>query len=108
MQEIIDFYGKYNEEKRLLTPYGRVEFLTTMHYIEEVMAGRKGLSITELGCATGRYSLELAKMGHLVTAVDLVPYNIGILKQKAEREQIQNVIPIISDAKHVKKIEDHS
>lgn len=108
MKEIIDFYGKYNEEKRLLNPYGQVEFRTTMHYIEKYIAGRKNCSILEVGAATGRYSLALAEMGHTVTAVDLVPYNIGILRQKAERKGITNCVSMVGDALNLKKIPSDS
>jgi len=88
---IEDFYGKYNEEKRLLRPYGRVEYITTMKYIHDAIGDRKGLSIIDVGAATGRYAIPLAEEGHEVTAVDLVNYNLGILRQKAERAGIRNI-----------------
>lgn len=108
MNEIIDFYGKYNEEKRLLNPWGRVEYLTTMHYIEKYIAGRTGLSIIDIGSATGRYAVPLALSGHKVTAVDLVPYHIGILRQKIRREKIPNLSAFVMDARALRKIPDDS
>lgn len=104
MKELIDFYGKFNEEKRLLNPYGQVEFRVTMHYISALIGDRKELSILESGAATGRYSLALAEMGHHVTAVDIVPYNIGILKQKAERMGISTCEAYVADARNLKKV----
>ena len=88
MDEIVEFYGKYNEEKRLISPYGRVEFLVTMHFLKEEIGDRKGLRILDVGAGTGRYSIPLAAEGHLVKAVDLTPYNVGILKQKADRQGV--------------------
>ena len=42
--ELEAYYNKFNEEKRLDSRHGRVEFVTSMHYIhqclEEVAAGR--------------------------------------------------------------------
>ena len=80
-----EYYGKYNEEKRLLHRYGQIEFRTTMYYIENVIGKRKGLKILDVGCATGRYLIPLAEEGHELTGVDYVNYNLGILRQKAER-----------------------
>ena len=41
--ELEAYYNKFNEEKRLDSRHGRVEFVTSMHYIhqclEEVAAG---------------------------------------------------------------------
>ena len=104
MGELEEYYGKYNEEKRLLRPYGRVEYLTTMHYIHEAIGGRQGLKILDVGAATGRYTIPLAEEGHEVTAVELVKYNLGILKQKAEREGLSNVTAMQGNALNLKKI----
>ncbi|MBO4412119.1 MAG: class I SAM-dependent methyltransferase [Lachnospiraceae bacterium] len=107
MDEIIEFYGKYNEEKRLLSPYGRVEFLVTMKYLKDLIGERKGLRILDIGAGTGRYTLPLAELGHEVTAIDLTPYNVGILKQKAERAGIR-LSARIGNALNLKKEESGS
>jgi len=106
-KELTEFYNKYNEEKRLLRPYGRVEYITTMNYIEKYIGERKNLKIIDIGCATGRYALPLAEEGHQVTAVDIVPYNIGILKQKAEKAGI-SIEAHVGDALNLKKYKDNS
>ena len=68
-EELIAYYGKYNEDKRLTTPYGRVEYLTTLRYIDRFSAGRTNLAVLEAGAATGRYSLELARRGFRVNLI---------------------------------------
>jgi len=98
-----EYYGKYNEEKRLLRPYGRVEYLTTMKYIREAAGERKKLKILDVGAGTGRYAIPLAEEGHEVTAVELVPYNLGILRQKAERAGLTNIIAKQGNALNLRK-----
>ena len=69
------YYNKFNEDKRLLSRHGQVEFFVATHYINEVIAGRQNLDILDVGAGTGRYSVMLAEMGHNVTAVELVKRN---------------------------------
>ena len=73
---LAQFYANYDEEGRLLSRHGSVEYLTTMRYIEKYL--RPGMRILEIGAATGRYSHALARMGYAVDAVELVQHNIDI------------------------------
>ena len=73
------FYENYDENGRLLTRQGNVEFATTMHFIEKYLT--PGARILEVGAATGRYSHTLARMGYRVDAVELVEHNIEIFNQ---------------------------
>lgn len=79
---IIDFYNNYDEEGRLLRKSRMPEYLNTMKYIEEYLS--PNAKIIEIGAGTGRYSIALAEMGYDVTAVELVPHNIEIMKKKAK------------------------
>ena len=74
------FYGNYDEDNRLRSRHGMVEYLTTMRYIERYL--RPGMRILEIGAGTGRYSHALAQMGYQVDAVELVAYNIDVFKSK--------------------------
>ena len=109
MTELEQYYNKFNEEKRLQSRHGQVEYHTTMHYIHRYLDILKNqrenvtkqdrretdqcggtawypvhtsLRIIDIGAGTGRYSVALAEEGYDVTAVELVKYNLGILKQK--------------------------
>lgn len=79
---VIDFYNNYDEEGRLMRKSRMPEYLTTMKYIEKYLS--PGAKIIEIGAGTGRYSLALAEMGCDVTAVELVPHNIEIMKKKVK------------------------
>lgn len=79
---VIGFYNNYDEEGRLMRKSRMPEFLTTMKYIEKYLT--PGAKIIEIGAGTGRYSLTLAEMGYDVTAVELVPHNIEIMKKKVK------------------------
>lgn len=85
MTELEAYYNKFNEEKRLDSRHGRVEFITSMKYIHKFIDQEilpENYRILDIGAGTGRYSVALANEGYDVTAVELVKYNLGILKSK--------------------------
>lgn len=79
-RKLTEFYNKFNEDKRLETRHGQVEFLTSMKYIHEYL--KPGDKIVDIGAGTGKYSLYLKNEGYDVTAVEYVRPNIGKLKVK--------------------------
>ena len=139
MTDLVAYYNKFNEEKRLQSRHGQVEYHTTMHYIHRylellqqecgdtrdrgcaedtmVTGGKDTLSepvrdidsrssalrIIDIGAGTGRYSVALAAEGYDVTAVELVKYNLGILKQKGA-----NVKAYQGNALKLKRFADNS
>lgn len=76
------FYETRDEDVRLTSRAGRVEFLTTMRYIEKYL--EPGMRILEIGAGTGRYSHSLAQMGYEVDAVELMPCNIEAFNKKMQ------------------------
>ena len=82
MDYIKDFYESYDEDRRLTTRHGQVEYITTQKIIRECAAETSARSILEVGAGTGRYSVALAKEGFDVTAVELLEHNIDILRAK--------------------------
>lgn len=76
---LTNYYERYDEEGRLNSKHGMVEYITTMKYIEKYL--KPNMRILEIGAATGRYSHTLAQKGYRVDAVELVEHNIEIFKQ---------------------------
>lgn len=142
MTELEQYYNKFNEEKRLQSRHGQVEYHTTMHYIHRYLdrlqeeqknwmkqeggaaipsgaailhketrqrvesdrhVEHTPLRIIDIGAGTGRYSVALAEEGYDVTAVELVKYNLGILKQKGA-----NVKAYQGNALKLKRFADNS
>ncbi|MBR4050914.1 MAG: class I SAM-dependent methyltransferase [Clostridia bacterium] len=75
---LVDFYNRIDEDSRLLSKCGQIEFMTTVKYIDKYL--QKGMKIIEIGAATGRYSHHFARKGFTVEAVELIEHNIEIFK----------------------------
>ena len=106
MNELEQYYNKFNEEKRLNSRHGQVEFCTSMKYIHEYIPAdrpKEEIRILDIGAGTGRYSVALAEEGYDVTAVELVKYNLGILKSKKS-----TVKAMQGNALNLKKLEDET
>ncbi len=90
MDYLESYYNSYDEEGRLLSRHGSVEYITTQKYIHEALGGNKQKRILEVGAGTGRYSVALAKEGYSVVALELIERNLSILKSKLTGdEQLQ-------------------
>lgn len=79
---LVDYYNSYDEDSRLLSKHGRIEFLTTVKYVEKYL--KDGMKIMEIGAATGRYSHYFAQKGFEVYAVELIEHNIEVFKEKTQ------------------------
>lgn len=80
-KQLIEYYNKFNEDKRLDRKHGKVEFLTTLKYIYDYLSTMKNPKIIDIGAGTGKYSIALSKDGYDVTAVELVKHNLSYIKK---------------------------
>ena len=56
-----EFYNSYDEEGRLLSRHGQVEYITTQKYIHDCARNSGAKTILEVGAGTGRYTAALAQ-----------------------------------------------
>ena len=105
-KEIVEnFYNQSDENSRLVrSRHGQLEFSTTMAYIHRYAGAHS--KVLEIGAATGRYSIALAREGMDVTAVELLESNLAILKENCKG--IENVHPYQGDAADLGHFPDDS
>ena len=90
-KEILEtYYSEWNEDDRLLSRFGQIEFLTTIRFIEKYL--KPGMKILEVGAGTGRYAHYFARKGYTVHAVELVEKNITVFKEKTLPEEKITII----------------
>ncbi len=76
-----EIYRRFDEDSRLSrSQYARVEFLTTVRFIEKYL--KPGSRILDLGAGTGVYSLYFSRKGYRVSALELADANVEIFRQK--------------------------
>jgi ubiquinone/menaquinone biosynthesis C-methylase UbiE len=70
-KDIYSFYENIDEDMRLKrTKANRIEFLTTIHYLDKVI--KPNSKILDACAGGGIYAFHLAKKGHKVIAGDLI------------------------------------
>ena len=102
MNQIEKYYNKFNEDKRLSTRHGQIEFTVSMSFIQKYIGG-KICKIIDIGAGTGKYSIALSNNGHDVTAIELVKKNLSMLQQKNS-----NVKAYQGNALNLKKFKDET
>ncbi len=111
MNRIEEFYNKFNEDKRLKTRHGKVEYEVTMHYILKYIDELKPNTIADIGAGAGAYTVPLLEKTDNIIAIDVVRYNLGRLKQNAAKA-MSNYEDILTcykrDARKLRGIDDNT
>ena len=86
-----EVYRRFDESSRLnKSQAARVEFLTTVRYIERYLT--PGAKILDIGAGAGEYSLYFARKGYHVSALELADANIAAFRAKmTEKDPIELV-----------------
>jgi 2-polyprenyl-3-methyl-5-hydroxy-6-metoxy-1,4-benzoquinol methylase len=87
-----DYAGKYEKENYITGTTGEVDFF------EKEINYNRSAKILDIGCGTGRHSIELARRGYDVTGIDLSESMINRAKKNAAKENL-NIDFIIMDAR---------
>lgn len=89
--EVLRFYHEFNDEsERLESNPGRVEYITTMTYLNKVIP--KDSSILDACAGSGKYAFALAKEGHSIVAGDLVDVNVNMIREQQKDTPLLNDI----------------
>lgn len=80
-----NFANSYEQEEFTQGTLGEVDF------IEQEIKHNKTVRILDVGCGTGRHSIELAKRGYLVTGIDL---SANMLAKARKNAKATGVSPI--------------
>ena len=85
-EELFVNYGrKYDNESFAQGTVGECDF------IEKEIEYNKATRILDIGCGTGRHSIELAKRGYIVVGIDLSESLLKRAKEKASEQKVQIV-----------------
>ena len=75
----------------------------TWRYLDKYLP-RRG-KILEVGCATGAYTIPLAKRGYIVTAVDFTPGEVNLCRKKVKEQRLEDKVTcIVADARDLSDI----
>ncbi len=80
-EQVNRIYELFDENSRLnRSKAARVEFLTTVRYIERYL--KSGDRILDIGAGAGEYSIYFARKGYDVSALELADSNIKAFREK--------------------------
>jgi SAM-dependent methyltransferase len=95
-KHVRDYYSSsvHREWDRLVKdPYHRLEFATTLTFLKKYLP--KHGRILDAGGGPGRYTIELARLGHRVTLLDLSPANITFAQRRIKRAKVQDRVDLV-------------
>ena len=86
-----EVYQRYDEDSRLnKSQAARVEFLTTVRYIEKYLT--TGAKILDVGAGAGEYSFYFARKGYHVSALELADANITAFRAKMANDDTIDLV----------------
>ena len=94
-ETLFENYGlQYDKENFTQGTIGECDF------IENELKFSKSLKILDVGCGTGRHSIELSKRGYTVTGIDLSDTQLARAREKAEKDNLR-INFVMQDARNL-------
>ena len=88
--KVIEYYENYDEKGRLQRDNAhKIEYRTTIYYFDKLFKANS--KVLDVCAGTGAYSFYLAGKGHHVTACDLVPHNVEIIRENINAGQLDDI-----------------
>jgi len=98
IRDIAAYYDHESEREHNRLERHQLELDLTWRYLDRYLPVQG--SILEIGAATGRYTLELAKRGYRLTAVDLSAVQLEKCRQRLTDEGLEKQVQlVVSDAR---------
>ena len=103
ISDIAAYYNNNPENEHSRLERHQLEYELTWRYLDQYLPGQG--SILEVGAGTGRYTLELARRGYAVTAVDLSQQEMALCRSAlAEAGLERQVRLVLADARDLSAV----
>jgi S-adenosylmethionine-dependent methyltransferase len=103
ISDIAAYYSADPEKEHQRLENHQLEYDLTWRFLKEYLPPQGHL--LEIGSATGRYTLDLAKRGYHITAVDLCPENIAFCRQLLSKAGLTNQVQLmVGDARYLNEV----
>jgi len=103
--DVAQFYDTNPDAEHERLEQHQLEYDLTWRYLHDYLPAQG--AILEIGAATGRYTLELARRGYRVTAVDLSPALIERCRQNLADAGLESRVRlVVADARDLSQIDE--
>lgn len=103
IRDIADYYDSHTADEQQRLEQHQLEYDLTWRYLDQYLPVQR--TILEVGAATGRYTLELAKRGYQVTAVDLSSALLDVCRKDLEAAGLAEQVRLVTaDARDLSAI----
>src|SRR5512143_3017161 len=103
VSDIASFYNRDPEREQSRLDRHQLEYDLTWRYLDQYLPAQG--SILEVGAATGRYTLELARRGYTLTAVDLSATLIEECRKNLATAGLEGQVQlVVADARHLGEV----
>jgi len=106
--KIFDEYGDAEWDRHEASPFARVSFHVHRHYLERFV--QPSDQVLEVGAGAGRFTVQLARLGVRVTAVDISPEQLRLNEEHVAEAGLEGVVEArhLADVLDLSRFEEHA